>query len=95
MIMIEVVSTALNNRSGVGNASGKPYSFREQECWVHLEGCQYPQKAKVTLPDDQQNPYPIGRYKPHGDDFQFGKYGDIQLRLKRLVPLQQRQQAAA
>lgn len=93
MWKVEVESAKLNVKSGVSARTGKQYSIREQEAWVYcfdLEGNphKHPQKARLTLADDQLEPYAPGAYFVHpGSVYLDGKFNQLAIRV-RLMPLE-------
>lgn len=58
---IEITSTVTAPRSGNSKRTGKPYSFRIQTGFAHLQGKPYPQEIEILL-DDQTPPYAPGFY---------------------------------
>lgn len=91
MIVIEIDSTATNNRSGT-NAKG-PWSMTFQQVSIsgHLvDGfpAKYPRESTIQL-EDGQAPYPVGRYTIAPESFFFGDFGRFTLGRLKLVPLKQ------
>ncbi|ENI0015783.1 DNA-binding protein [Salmonella enterica] len=77
MITIEIHETQVNfeERSGVSQRTGKPYTIREQGAYAHLGGA-YPQLFKLNLQDGQQ-PYAAGKYRLHLSSFEINRYGNL------------------
>ena len=84
MIKIEVQSTDIDSRSGTSARTGKPYTIRSQEMYLHT-GKAYPELVKINLGDDQQA-YPKGVYTLSADSFFQGKFQSIGFR-PVLIPL--------
>lgn len=88
MIRIDIDDASVNVRSGT-NTRG-PWQSREQTAWVHLferNGTPqpHPQRMIVRLDDDQQ-PYPVGKYQLADNSFYLGDFGRLTL-YPRLVAL--------
>lgn len=67
MIKVQVESTEIRVKYGTSARTGRPYSIREQECWVFTSGRDgkphpHPEKALLTLDDDQEAGYAPGYY---------------------------------
>lgn len=58
----EITSISTSPRSGVAKGTGKPYSFRIQAAFVHLDGKPYPQEVEILL-DDSTPPHAPGWYE--------------------------------
>jgi hypothetical protein len=82
---IEILESKSENISGVGKASGKPFSFNKQEVYAHKEGNPYPDKSGIILQDDQA-PYPVGLYQISNESIYVDRNGRFALSAK-LVPL--------
>lgn len=90
MIRVEVTSAAVETKTGTSNRTGKSYTIREQECWVHTtdknaQSRPHPERAVVPL-DDNQPPYPVGSYFICPSSVYVGRFGMVGLRL-RLRPV--------
>lgn len=90
MIRVEVSSSTVETKSGTSSRTGKSYSIREQECWVHTTDKQgqvrpHPERAVVPL-DDNQAPYPVGSYFICPSSVYVGRFGMVGIRL-RLRPV--------
>lgn len=59
---IKINSADFSARSGVGKASGKAYTIREQDGLYYPEGADYALPVKISLPDEMQVGYPPGWY---------------------------------
>lgn len=57
----EITSTTTVARSGNSKSTGKPYSFRIQTAYVHLDGKPYPEEIEILL-DDSSAPHAPGWY---------------------------------
>jgi Helix-destabilising protein len=57
----EITSTSTTPRSGNSKRTGKPYSFRIQAAYVHLDGKPYPEEIEILL-DDSTPPHAPGWY---------------------------------
>lgn len=98
MLRVEITSVEVTTKSGVSQRSGKPYSIREQEVWVHTcdkEGRvrPHPERVLVTL-DEGQAPYPPGSYSICPSSFLVDRFRMLDLRL-RLRPANSATVAAA
>lgn len=62
MRTVEVTSVALETISGIGKASGKPFSFDKQTVYLHVEGQPYPEKSEIII-NEGTTPYAIGKYE--------------------------------
>lgn len=83
----EVESDAIEVKQGVSARTNKPYKMREQTCWVFLydekaRPNKHPQKVKVTLQDDQLEPYPVGTYYVHPGSVYLDKWGQLSIRAR-------------
>lgn len=61
MQRIEIVSEQVHVKSGTAK-SGKPYTIREQEAFLHTPGRRYPETCRVVL-ESEQAPYAPGVYE--------------------------------
>lgn len=91
MLKIEVMSEYVHNKSGTSAKNGRAYSIREQEAWAHMFGrdgkpSPHPQAIKLTLDDDQPNPYPLGLYTLDPASLYVDRFGQLSIRA-RLRPL--------
>lgn len=87
----EVESDAVEVKQGVSARTNKPYKLREQTCWVFLfddkgKANKHPQKVKITLSDDQLEPYPVGTYYVHPVSIYLDKWGQLSIRAQ-LMPV--------
>lgn len=57
---ITIETTNVTQKGGTSQRTGKPYSIREQEGWLHT-GARYPLACKLALGKDQA-PYQPGDY---------------------------------
>jgi hypothetical protein len=90
-IKVEVRSVEIDVKNGVSQKNGKPYSIREQSAWgffvdQHGQPHPYPQRVRLTLDDEQVEPYPCGLYELADASFFPDRYGQIKIRAK-LAPL--------
>lgn len=90
MITVEVTSSQLEEKRGVSARTGKPYSIREQEVWFHTcdksgQPRPHPERGSVVI-DDDQRPYPPGRYSICPSSLFMGRFGSLDIRV-RLRPL--------
>lgn len=87
MLKITVETMVIDQKSGVAAKTGKPYSIREQEAWMYgigRDGKQqpHPQKIKLTLDDDQKDPYPLGTYTLDPASLYVDRFGQIAIRAR-------------
>jgi hypothetical protein len=77
MITVEIHESQVNfqERSGVSQRTGKPYTIREQSAYAYLGGA-YPQLFKLNLQDGQP-PYSVGKYRLHLNSFEVNRYGNL------------------
>ena len=81
MIKIEIQSDVVRTKSGVSARTGKPYSIREQEAYVHTMDQQgnprpYPQQLVLSLPEDRP-PYPPGSYILAPESFYTNRFNQL------------------
>jgi len=86
MLRVEISSAEVVTKSGVSQRTGKKYSIREQEAWVHTcdkEGRvrPHPERVVVSL-DDDQAPYPPGSYTICPSSFLVDRFRMLDLRLR-------------
>lgn len=99
MIRVEIASSAVETKTGTSNRTGKSYSIREQECWVHTvdkatgQTRPHPERAVVPL-EDNQPPYPVGSYTICPSSIYVARFGMLSIRL-RLKPATSATVAAA
>jgi hypothetical protein len=102
MLKVTITSANVNERSGVGKVSGKPYHMRMQTAYVHTidkEGvaAPFPEKTEVILengtPDGKgqfltppQAPYAPGEYTLHPSSVYVDRDGRLACSL-RLTPV--------
>lgn len=58
---IEITKTTVETISGKSKATQKDFSFRKQQCWLHMPKEVYPSETEIIINDDQ-TPYPVGMY---------------------------------
>lgn len=73
MFEVEVSSTRVEERSGVGS-NGKPYRFRTQLGWADL-GRRYPVEIKISLPEGVV--YPAGHYTLSLESVDVNGFGEL------------------
>lgn len=102
MLKIEVATTMIDAKNGVSAKTGKSYSIREQEAWAYFVARDgkpnpHPTKIKVTLDDEQRDPYPIGLYQLDPCSLYSDRFGQVAIRakLRPLVAAQPAQPKAA
>ncbi|TWH76190.1 helix-destabilizing protein [Azomonas agilis] len=78
-IYIEIDSLEIKSRSGVSARTGKPYTIREQRAYLHQSGQKYPTGFSISLEEDQ-SPYPVGRYDLDDSSFFIGRFSDLQVK---------------
>lgn len=82
---IEITSDQVHTKTGTSAKSGKPYTIREQEGYLHGLGA-YPVACRVMLGDDQK-PYAPGLYEV-GAPLSVGRFQSLQVnRALGLVPV--------
>ena len=59
---IEVKTSEVRVKSGNAKRTGKPYTIREQEAYLHVPGAAYPERCVLNLEGDQE-PYAPGIYE--------------------------------
>lgn len=77
-VFVEIDSMEVKSRSGISAKTNKPYTMREQFAYLH-HGKRYPTEFKLTL-EDNQHPYPIGKYELDDSSFFVGKFDDLQIK---------------
>jgi len=80
-LVIEIDSNEVKTRSGTSAKTGKDYNIREQTAYAHIPGQRYPQQIKLML-EDNQMPYPVGKYQLDPSSFYVGRFDDLQIRVK-------------
>jgi len=91
MIVVEIDNTATNTKSGTSAKGPWTMTFQQISISGHLvDGfpAKFPRETTIQL-DDNQAPYPAGRYTIAPDSFFFGDYGRFTLGRLKLVPLKQ------
>jgi len=83
MLRVEVKSDAVTVKEGIGKASGKPYSIREQAAYL-FTGDAYPVAVTIGLSDGQK-PFAPGLYMTPPSCFEV-KFGQVSVRLRDLKP---------
>lgn len=84
MIKIEIQSTDIDTRSGRSLRTGRDYTIRSQEAYLHT-GKAYPELIKINL-DDKQAAYSPGLYTLSIESFYQGKFNSLAFK-PVLVPL--------
>lgn len=87
MLKVTVETTVVDVKNGTSAKTGKPYSIREQEAWIFAYGKDgkpypHPQKFKVTLDDDQPEPYPLGQYIIDPASLYIDRFGQLAIRAR-------------
>lgn len=87
MLKVTVETQVVDVKSGTSAKTGKPYSIREQEAWVQTYGKDgkpypHPQKFKLTLDDDQPEPYPLGAYIVDPSSIYIDRFGQLSIRAR-------------
>ena len=72
---IEVKSSEVKVKSGNAKRTGKPYTIREQEAYLHVSGAAYPERCVLNLEDDQE-PYTPGIYET-ANELYVGDFGRL------------------
>jgi len=72
---IEVKSSEVKVKSGNAKRTGKPYTIREQEAYLHVPGAAYPERCVLNLEDDQE-PYAPGIYET-SNELYVGDFGRL------------------
>lgn len=81
-----VVKSSNSKVKTVPMKDGTKLHFNEQTCAIET-GDEFPRPFKITL-EDNQEPYPPGRYTVDPSSFQVDKYDNLMLgRRVRLLPL--------
>ena len=83
---IEIATSEVKQYSGTSQATGKPYSFRKQEAWLHVPGQKYPQRFEIMLPDELPNGYQPGLYTLAPDALWINRRGNLVV-TPRLAPM--------
>lgn len=91
MIRIEVKNATVREKTGTAKGTGKPYSMRFQQVYVHgffQDGfpSDVPRATTIQL-EDMQEPYPVGLYAIGDESFYFGDFDKFSLGRSKLVPL--------
>ena len=97
MIKIEIKNTKVEQFSGVGKRSGKPFTMNNQMGYVNLpdvNGEILRRSIKITLPDGQQ-PYPVGVYQLALSSLMVDSFGRLSVGRIVLEPLQVQQAVRA
>lgn len=101
MLKVEVSTLVVDTKNGTSAKTGKPYSIREQEAWITCYGKDgkpypHPQRMKVTLDDDQPEPYPLGQYILDPASIYIDRFGQVAIRARlRPAPAPAQVQKAA
>jgi hypothetical protein len=87
MFKVTVETTILDVLSGTSAKTGRPYSIRSQEAWMYFVGRdgntqKHPQKIKLTLDDDQKEPYPLGAYTLDPASIYADRFGNLAIRAR-------------
>lgn len=91
MIRIEIKSAAIREKAGTAKATGKPYSMRFQQVYIHgfyQDGfpSDVPRATTIQMEENQQ-PYPVGLYAMSDESFYFGDFDKFTTGRMKLVPL--------
>lgn len=89
MMKIEVKNSDVRVKSGVSAKTGKSYSMREQDAYLHTYGRDgkpnaYPERIVLTL-EDNQDPYAPGTYSLCPTSIYVGSYGSVNIRPRLVV----------
>lgn len=76
-VIIEKADENANTRQITTGAG--PRTVLEQFAYVHLSGHRYPVRAKFTVPEAHNRPYPAGTYTVAPESFRIGKYEKLEL----------------
>lgn len=92
MIIIEVESTATNEKEGISRVTGNPWKMVFQQIAItgHLQDgfpAKHPRETTIQLDDKKPQPYPVGRYTVSADSFYFGDFDKFTLGRIKLIPL--------
>jgi len=72
---IEVKNSEVKVKSGNAKRTGRPYTIREQEAYLHVPGAAYPERCVLNLEDDQE-PYAPGIYET-SNELYVGDFGRL------------------
>lgn len=94
MIKVTVTSTEVREQSGIGKASGKPYTLHFQMVWLHTYDRSgnpnpFPEKVEIILDKNKDGVpvfYPVGDYTLAPESIYVSRTGDPALSIK-LKPL--------
>lgn len=81
MFRVEVRSKETDIKQGVSARSGKEYRIEEQNAYLFLGDEPYPQKVRITLPDNEPA-YEPGYYEVSPHSFYVGGFSQLQCRLR-------------
>ena len=72
---IEAKSSEVKVKSGNAKRTGKPYTIREQEAYLHVPGGAYPERCVLNL-EEGQEPYAPGIYET-ANELYVGDFGRL------------------
>jgi len=72
---IEIKSGEVKVKSGNAKRTGKPYTIREQEAYLHVPGAAYPERCVLNL-EDGQEAYPPGMFET-SNELYVGDFGRL------------------
>lgn len=83
---IEVKSSEVKVKSGNAKRTGNPYTIREQEAYLHIQGAAYPERCVLNL-EEGQEAYAPGIYET-GNELYVGDFGRLAIsRRMTLTPV--------
>lgn len=90
MIRIEVVNTAVDDRTVTSKSGDKSWQFRDQGAYAFIEDRdgrmpKYPVNCRIPLEKDQP-PYPAGFYTLDPRSIYVGDFGKLEIGRVRLLP---------
>ena len=90
MLKVEIKSAEINEKSGISQKTGKPYTIRDQIGYVSLKGKPYPVEFRFVV---EAAGYPVGNYFFEPEIY-IGGYGQLQLGKNVLLVSQSNVKAA-
>lgn len=93
-MLIRIREIKVDERSGVSNKTGRPYSIRTQ--LAEAETARYRAEVRLTM-GEKADPWPVGEYELVADEsIIIGRYGDLELtRVPSLRPVKALKAASA
>jgi hypothetical protein len=79
--------------SGIGKASGKPFSFYKQKAYLHNGGA-FPVEFEMML-DDARNAYGIGKYEVDSKTFEVDERNNLKFGRSLILHVAEKQFAKA